>query len=118
MIKKFLVVLGVVDMRQLLLNVPKHGLWTPNEGINQRYLKNWACVADKICFGRAVKAISSLGVRSPWYRVSKKQILLEHIVANKRERVKMARTRHAIYRFFACKVYTVRTVNNVTQRSP
>ena len=30
----------------------KHGLWTPNEGINQRYLKNWADVADKICFGR------------------------------------------------------------------
>ena len=29
-----------------------HGLRTPNEGINQRYLKNWADVADKICFGR------------------------------------------------------------------
>ena len=29
-----------------------HGLRTPNEGINQRYLKNWAKVADKICFGR------------------------------------------------------------------
>ena len=28
-----------------------HGLQTPNEGINQRYLKNWADVADKICFG-------------------------------------------------------------------
>ena len=27
----------------------KHGLRTPNEGINQRYLKNWADVADKIC---------------------------------------------------------------------
>ena len=25
-----------------------HGLWTPNEGINQKYLKNWADVADKI----------------------------------------------------------------------
>jgi hypothetical protein len=25
---------------------------TPNEGINQRYLKNWADVADKICCGR------------------------------------------------------------------
>ena len=25
-----------------------HGLRTPNEGINQRYLKNWADVADKI----------------------------------------------------------------------
>ena len=28
------------------------GLRTPNEGINQRYLKNLADVADKICFGR------------------------------------------------------------------
>ena len=30
----------------------RHGLWTPNEGINQRNLKIWANVADKICFGR------------------------------------------------------------------
>ena len=29
-----------------------HGLQTPNEGINQKYLKKWADVADKICFGR------------------------------------------------------------------
>ena len=29
-----------------------HGLRTPDEGINQKYLKNWADVADKICFGR------------------------------------------------------------------
>ena len=29
-----------------------HGLWTPSEGVNQGYLKNWADVADKICFGR------------------------------------------------------------------
>ena len=56
-----------------------HGLRTPNEGVNRRNLKNWADVADKIMlwpylkiwnwdlvFGRAVKAISSLGVRSPW----------------------------------------------------
>ena len=28
-----------------------HGLQSPNEGINQRYLKNWADVADKIFFG-------------------------------------------------------------------
>ena len=28
-----------------------HGLRTPNEGLNQRYLKYWADVADKICFG-------------------------------------------------------------------
>ena len=27
-----------------------HGLQTPNEGINQRNLKIWANVADKICF--------------------------------------------------------------------
>ena len=30
----------------------RHELRTPNEGTNQRYLKNWADVADKICFGR------------------------------------------------------------------
>ena len=38
--------------RQIQSNQVKgafHGLWTPNEGINQRYLKNWADVADKIC---------------------------------------------------------------------
>ena len=29
-----------------------HGLRTPNEGINQKNLKIWADVADKICFGR------------------------------------------------------------------
>ena len=33
---------GVVD----------HELQTPNEGINLRNLKNWADMADKICFGR------------------------------------------------------------------
>ena len=27
-------------------------LRTPNEGINQRSLKNWTDVADKICFRR------------------------------------------------------------------
>ena len=27
-----------------------HGLRTPNEGINQRNLKFWADVTDKICF--------------------------------------------------------------------
>ena len=34
-----------------------HGLRTPNvnEGIHQRYLKNWADVADKIRFGRTLK---------------------------------------------------------------
>ena len=32
-----------------LSNRNSHGLRTPNEGINQRYLKNWADMADKIC---------------------------------------------------------------------
>ena len=32
-----------------LVNTAEHGLRTPNESINQRYLKNWADVADKIC---------------------------------------------------------------------
>ena len=34
-----------------------HGLRTRNEGINQRYLKNWADVADKICFDRTLLII-------------------------------------------------------------
>ena len=44
----------------------------PNKGINQRYLKNWADVADKYAsavpknLGVGVKAISSLGIHSPW----------------------------------------------------
>ena len=32
-----------------------HGLRTPNEGINQRNLKIWADVSDKICFSRTLK---------------------------------------------------------------
>ena len=39
-----------------------HGLRTPNEDINQRYLRNWANVADKICFGRAVPKNLGLGL--------------------------------------------------------
>ena len=35
-----------------LLGDWSHGLRTPNEGINQRNLKIWTDVADKICFGR------------------------------------------------------------------
>ena len=31
------------------IDILNHGLRTPNEGINQRYLKIWADVADKIC---------------------------------------------------------------------
>ena len=31
------------------LNRLHHGLRTANEGINERYLKNWADVADKLC---------------------------------------------------------------------
>ena len=51
-------------------NLLNHGLPTTNEGINQRYRKNLATVADKIwdwnwIFGHAVKTISSLDVRSP-----------------------------------------------------
>ena len=40
-----------------------HGLRTPNEGINQRYLRNWADVADKICFGRNYKF--GIGIEFP-----------------------------------------------------
>ena len=34
-----------------------HRLRTLNEGINQKYLKNWADVADNTCFGRTVVCI-------------------------------------------------------------
>ena len=40
-----------LQLRALFIYPAKHGQRTPNEGINQRYLKNWADVADKICFG-------------------------------------------------------------------
>ena len=48
---------GVITMilfepKMWSLGLLRHGLRTPNEGINQRYLKNWADVADKICFDR------------------------------------------------------------------
>ena len=35
-----------------------HGLWTPNESINQVNLKIWADVAAKICFGGTGKSLS------------------------------------------------------------
>ena len=48
------------------LNVPfggiNHGLRTPNEDINQRYLKNWAGVADTISFPSAVPKNLGVGV--------------------------------------------------------
>ena len=37
----------VIDFNEII-----HGLRTPSEGMNQRNLKIWADVADKICFGR------------------------------------------------------------------
>ena len=42
----------IEDLLNRLCNKENHELRTPNEGINQRYPKNWANVADKICFGR------------------------------------------------------------------
>ena len=42
---------GLLNGKVLLLVLLKHGLRTPNEGINQRNLKFWADVADNICFG-------------------------------------------------------------------
>ena len=68
----------------LSINGLDQGLRTPTEGINQRNLKMWANVADKVSglqsmlqsyqkiwkwewiFGRAVKAISSPGLGSPY----------------------------------------------------
>ena len=40
---------------ELVQFVAEHGLRTPNEGINQRKLKIWADLADKISFGRTLK---------------------------------------------------------------
>ena len=51
----FQIAKGTVTFYSALDRLPipsAHGLRTPNEGINQRYLKNRADVADKICFGR------------------------------------------------------------------
>ena len=36
----------------LRFDICNRKLRTPNEGIDQRYLKIWADVANKICFGR------------------------------------------------------------------
>ena len=61
-IEKLLVEYGITHLEQNIMLLgrmcselccPKnHGLRTPNEGIDQKYLENWADVADKICFGR------------------------------------------------------------------
>ena len=40
---------GADHMWKVLLLGRDHGLRTPNEGTNLRYLKKWADVADKIC---------------------------------------------------------------------
>ena len=45
----------VCHIEDMITHKKYHGLRTPNEGINQRYLENWADVADKICFGRTQK---------------------------------------------------------------
>ena len=44
--------LSIARKMNSMAHVAVHGLRTPNEGINQRNLKIWADVADKICFGR------------------------------------------------------------------
>ena len=45
-------VLSLVRARTYL---QPHGLRTPNEGKNQRHLKKWADVADKICCRRTIQ---------------------------------------------------------------
>ena len=49
---RYLGIYVVLLTRKRTHNDIMHGLRTPNEGINQRYLKNVADVADKTCFGR------------------------------------------------------------------
>ena len=41
------------NLQLALVEDQNHGIRTPNEGINQRNLKIWADVADKIYFGRS-----------------------------------------------------------------
>ena len=45
------IVLFELQIEALLMRILYHELRTPNEGINQRDLKNWDDEADKICFG-------------------------------------------------------------------
>ena len=43
---------GQISKRQRVCRSKiNHGLWTPNEGINQRNMKIWADVADKTALG-------------------------------------------------------------------
>ena len=53
----FFTKLSGIDPCEKRINIPgghawRHGLRTPNEGINQKNLKFWADVTDKICLGR------------------------------------------------------------------
>ena len=85
------------DLRQMKIKRPalmhfdtvkigNHGLRTPNEGINQRYLKNWADVADKICFGRTLK----FGIGIEFSAVQWRLFLLRvSVVRDKRHRSKI-----------------------------
>ena len=61
-------------------NAQTHGLRTPNEGKKQNmlwpYLKLWEW---ELIFSRALKAISSLGVRSPCMYVAEKALLKFYI---------------------------------------
>ena len=65
-----------------------HGLRTPNEGINQRYLKNWADVADKICFGRTLNfgrfATTDYGLRTPNEGINQRYL---EILANAADKI-------------------------------
>ena len=51
-----------------------HGLWTPNEGINQRNLKIWADVADK----NASAIPKNLGVGVDFWPCSEDDFLTRH----------------------------------------
>jgi len=49
---KFDYIRTTLQSMEILTHHLNHGLRTPNEGINQRNLKIWVDVANKICFGR------------------------------------------------------------------
>ena len=79
---------------QTLNSINCDDAWTTycNKGINERNLKIWADVADKICFSRTIKFGSGSwfsGVRSPCDDV--------HCMISRKESWKYKKAKHMIY---------------------
>ena len=52
LLKSTICIVWLLILMIIIVDAWNHGLRTPNKGKNQRNLKIWADVADKICFGR------------------------------------------------------------------